>query len=103
MSEDPRKAEENLIRQVGARQARMMRRRTQGASAYWSNFWQAAGMVGSIGWLVALPPLIGIAVGAWVDHRWPSRFSWTLMLLFGGLILGCAEAWNRIDREQRRR
>ncbi len=48
---------------------------------------------GIVGWSVVVPTLIGIALGIWLDSRWPSRFSWTLMLLFGGLILGCLNAW----------
>lgn len=87
---------ENLVRQVGVRQARMIRRQKEGLPG----FWRAVAMVGAIGWSVALPTLIGVAVGTWIDHRWPSRFSWTLMLLFAGLALGCADAWGRINREQ---
>ena len=89
---------ENLMRQVGLRQARMIRRRKEGPPS----FWRSVAMVGAIGWSVALPTLIGIAAGTWIDHRWPSRVSWTLMLLFAGLVVGCADAWNRIDRAQRR-
>jgi len=63
-------------------------------------FWRPMAMIGVIGWTVALPMLIGIAAGTWIDHRWPSRFSWTLMLLFAGLGLGCLLAWTRIKREQ---
>ena len=48
---------------------------------------------GIVGWSVVIPTLVGIALGIWLDGRWPSRFSWTLMLLFGGLILGCLNAW----------
>ena len=48
---------------------------------------------GIVGWSVVIPTLIGIALGIWLDNRWPGRFSWTLMLLFGGLILGCLNAW----------
>ena len=57
-------------------------------------------MVGLIGWTVVVPMLIGIAVGTWIDRTWPSRFSWTLMLLVGGLGLGCVNAWTRIKDEQ---
>jgi ATP synthase protein I len=60
-------------------------------------------MSGSIGWAVALPTLLGVAVGTWIDQRWPSHHSWTLMLLFAGLIVGCVGAWMSIDREQRER
>jgi ATP synthase protein I len=48
---------------------------------------------GIVGWSVVIPTLIGVAMGIWIDGRWPGRFSWTLMLLFGGLILGCLNAW----------
>ena len=48
---------------------------------------------GIVGWSVVIPTLIGVALGIWIDGRWPGRFSWTLMLLFGGLICGCLNAW----------
>lgn len=48
---------------------------------------------GIVGWSVVIPTLAGIAMGIWIDGRWPGRFSWTLMLLFGGLICGCLNAW----------
>lgn len=87
---------EQLARQVGLRETRMVRRKKEGAP----NFWRAVALVGFIGWAVALPMLIGIAAGLWIDHRWPSRFSWTLMLLVAGLAVGCANAWNRIKQEE---
>jgi len=74
----------------------MLRRRKQGPP----NVWRSVGLVGLVGWSVVIPMLIGIAVGLWIDHTWPSRFSWTLMLLVGGLGAGCANAWSRIKREQ---
>jgi len=94
MSEKLSRSVENLMRQVEVRQARMIRHRNEGPPS----FWRSVGMVGAIGWSVALPTLIGVAAGTWIDHRWPSRFSWTLMLLFAGLILGCMDAWGRINR-----
>jgi ATP synthase protein I len=51
------------------------------------------GMFGLVGWAVAIPTLLGIALGVWLDRRWPSHYSWTLMLLFLGLITGCINAW----------
>lgn len=55
--------------------------------------WFGLGMFGVIGWSVAIPTLIGVAIGLWIDQSWPSQFSWTLMLLIGGLMLGCLNAW----------
>jgi ATP synthase protein I len=59
------------------------------------------GMFGLVGWSVAIPTLIGIALGLWIDAKWPGRYSWTLMLLIIGVILGCLNAWYWIKREGR--
>ena len=37
--------------------------------------------------------MLGIALGIWIDAHWPSQYSWTLMLLIAGLLIGCANAW----------
>jgi ATP synthase protein I len=61
------------------------------------SLWFGLSIFGIVGWSVVIPTLIGIALGIWIDARWPSRFSWTLMLLFGGLICGCFNAWYWIS------
>lgn len=62
--------------------------------------WFGLGMFGIIGWSVAIPTLTGIALGVWIDTRFPGRFSWTLMLLFAGIVLGCMNAWYWLSQEQ---
>lgn len=89
-------AAERLIARVASREVRMIRGKKEGTP----NIWRAVSLVGVIGWLVVLPMLAGIAIGSWIDHTWPSRFSWTLMLLVAGLAVGCMNAWNRITRER---
>jgi ATP synthase protein I len=64
--------------------------------------WFGLGMFGLVGWSVAIPTLMGIAVGIWIDSTWPSRYSWTLMCLFIGVIVGCLNAWFWVKRESRR-
>lgn len=54
-----------------------------------------------VGWSIATPTLIGVAAGIWVDNHWPGPFSWTLMLMVGGLLLGCWNAWYWVSVEQR--
>ena len=49
-------------------------------------------MFGLVGWTVAVPALIGVAIGLWIDSTWPSRFSWTLMLLVFGVDYRYVEA-----------
>src|SRR5208283_279724 len=55
--------------------------------------WFGLGMFGIVGWSVAIPTLIGVAIGIWIDRTWPSQFSWTLMLLIAGVMIGCLNAW----------
>lgn len=58
-------------------------------------------MFGLVGWSVAIPTLIGIAVGLWIDKHFPSSYSWTLMLLFLGVIIGSLNAWYWVQQESR--
>ncbi len=61
--------------------------------------WFGLGMFGLVGWSIAIPSLLGIIAGLWIDHTWPSRVSWTITLLFVGIVLGCLQAWYWISRE----
>jgi ATP synthase protein I len=60
------------------------------------------GMFGLVGWSVAIPTLLCLAVGIWVDARYDTRFSWTLMLLVMGIGLGCLNAWYWVRSESQR-
>ena len=63
---------------------------------------QGLGLFGMVGWSVIVPTLLGIALGSWIDRRFPSPYSWTLMFLFIGIVLGCWNAWYWIEKEQKR-
>ena len=82
---------ERMVREVGSKQQRMVRARRDKSSP-----WSAIAILGVVGWSVALPTLAGVALGLWIEHRWPSRFDWSLMLLLTGLVLGCINAWLRV-------
>jgi ATP synthase protein I len=85
---NPETACDRMLREVSAKQDRMLRARSRQ-----DNFWSSLELLGVVGWSVALPTLLGAALGIFVDRRWPTRFSWTVMLLFAGLIFGCTNAW----------
>jgi ATP synthase protein I len=87
--------QQKFRQQVELKEIRKLRSRRRKNRAIWFGL----GMFGIIGWSVAIPTLIGVALGAWIDAKWPSRFSWTLMLLVGGLIVGCLNAWHWVKRE----
>jgi ATP synthase protein I len=64
--------------------------------------WFGLGMFGLVGWSVAIPTLIGVTIGLWMDSRWPGRPSWTLTLLIIGVAVGCLNAWYWIKQESQR-
>lgn len=91
-------ADSEFAKQVGKRETRKIRaRRTRDRRSVWFGL----GMFGIVGWSVAIPTLIGVIVGLWIDTQWPSRFSWTLMLLFIGVVLGCINAWYWVTKERK--
>jgi ATP synthase protein I len=90
-----RNEETSFSRQVGAQAARKLKAQRGAAKGVWFGL----GMSGLIGWSVTVPTLMGAALGLWVDKHYPSKFSWTLMLLFMGLIIGCLNAWHWVASE----
>ena len=87
--------ESELGRRVGIAENRKLRaRRSQ-------TVWSGLGMMGLIGWSVAIPTLLGAALGIWLDERYPGVHSWTLTLLIAGLFMGCLNAWHWVAREDK--
>ncbi|TWU38345.1 AtpZ/AtpI family protein [Novipirellula artificiosorum] len=85
----------DLQREVDTKQTRKMAARSEGERSAWFGL----GMFGLVGWSVTVPTLLGIMLGLWIDKQWPSRFSWTLMLLVMGVAVGCLNAWWWIKQE----
>lgn len=83
---------ERAVARTAARRQRASRREDR-------SLWFSLGFFGLVGWSVAIPTVAGLALGLWIDHRWPGPVSWTLTCLLAGLTLGCANAW-RWMREQ---
>ncbi|MHA1547085.1 MAG: AtpZ/AtpI family protein [Alphaproteobacteria bacterium] len=57
------------------------------------------GTFGMIGWSVVVPTVGGISLGVWLDKVAPQTFSWTITLLFVGVVLGAAIAWRWVVKE----
>ena len=87
-----------LIEKIGDKENRKMKARQEKDRGVWFGL----GMFGLVGWSVAIPTVIGIAVGIWIDAKWPSSYSWTLMFLIIGVVIGCLNAWYWVRRESRR-
>lgn len=65
------------------------------------SIWFGLGMIGLVGWSVAVPTLLGAGLGMWLDRHYPMPHSWTLTLLIGGLVLGCLNAWRWVSKEEK--
>ena len=58
-------------------------------------------MFGIVGWSVAIPTIVAVALGVWLDSKLESGVSWTLMLLAAGIAIGCLNAWYWVKTESR--
>lgn len=83
-------------RQIGKR----ARRKLRGRRRRQDSVWHSLGTFGVVGWSIAIPTLLGVLLGTWLDRVWPVPFSWTLTLLLTGLVLGVMNAWRWIERER---
>src|ERR1022692_2185398 len=83
--------------QVGATASRKLKAQRNAGQGVWFGL----GMMGLIGWSVAVPTLLGAALGLWVDNHHPGEHAWTLALLVAGLAIGCLNAWHWVVKEDR--
>lgn len=82
---------------IGRREARKLaaRERPQTIASWLGTF-------GMVGWSVAIPALMGVALGRVLDTGRAGGPSWTLTLLILGMAVGCANAWHWIHTESRK-
>lgn len=97
MDEEGAQKGRQLGREVGRKEKRKIQARKSPERSIWSGF----GMFGLIGWSVAVPMLLGAALGLWLDRHHPVEHSWTLTMLLAGLVIGCLNAWFWVEKEQK--
>ena len=91
------KDETPFSREIGAKAERKLKARRHSAQGVWFGL----GMMGLIGWSVAVPTLLGAVLGLWLDKHHPGGRSWTLALLVAGLAIGCVNAWHWVAKEEK--
>lgn len=93
-SEPPNDRRRQFGRIVGRKAGRRVEARRRS-----DNVWFWLGMLGLIGWSVAIPAVAGVALGLWLDRVAPANFSWVLTMFVVGLALGLLNAWIWVRRE----
>ena len=92
----PEHARAEALRGIALRKSqRRERARRRGTD----NVWSWMGMFGLVGWTVAVPTLLGLALGVFVDNRVESSVSFTITFLVVGVAIGAATAWYWIRQE----
>jgi ATP synthase protein I len=92
-----RDGDKDLMREIAGKASRKLRSRASGRNPLWLGL----GAFGIVGWSVALPTLIGVAAGIWLDGVLDDRISWTVTGLFAGAAIGCVIAWLWVSRTSR--
>ena len=60
------------------------------------SLWRTVAQVGTLGWLIALPPVLGAFLGHLIDMRLDTGITWAIGLLFLGLAMGGYFFWRTV-------
>lgn len=86
--------EEELLEKIKKDSAKKMKAKEEGSEVMFG-----LGLFGIVGWSIAIPTVLGIALGVFLDNRFTQSFSWTITLLFAGVILGAFNAWHWVKEK----
>lgn len=86
--------EEELLKRVKKDSAKKIKAHDEGSEIMFG-----LNLFGIVGWSISIPTLLGIALGIFLDRRFTHSFSWTLTLLFAGIIIGSFNAWRWIKEK----
>lgn len=96
MKEEKANNNKSFEKVVGEKEERKLQAQRDNKSV-----WSGLGLFGMIGWSIAVPTILGVALGLWLDKEYKQDFSWALSLLVAGLMLGCLIAWNWVQKENK--
>ena len=63
------------------------------------SFWQSLGVLGMVGWPIALGSVGGSLFGRYLDARFGTGIRYTLMLMTVGVLAGCLAAWKTVTHK----
>ena len=88
-------AQEQFLAEVKKRRERRARNEREADRSFWST----VGMMGTVGWSVALPTALGVLFGRWLDGRLDSGHVFVVFFMLAGLGLGCVVAWRQVTEK----
>ena len=89
MKKDSKTPEEKLMDKISSDAEKKIEARKKGKEIMFG-----LGIFGIVGFSIAIPTLMGILLGTYLDKRTDSSISFTITFLFLGLIVGCVNAWR---------
>ena len=92
MNEGPSNHHRNDMRRAVKRDFSRHARREEGHRT----FWQSLGVLGMVGWPIALASVGGALAGRYLDDRFGTGVRFTLMLLTAGAMIGSYTAWQAL-------
>ncbi|WP_424140101.1 AtpZ/AtpI family protein [Roseomonas chloroacetimidivorans] len=95
MTEPVGPGEDPLLRSVRRHAARERRARREGEPTFGGQLAQ----VGTLGWMVVAPALLGLFLGRWIDRGLGTGIFWSAPLMLLGVALGCWSGWRWMHRE----
>jgi ATP synthase protein I len=96
LDKEKHSSEEELLEKIKKDSAKKIKAKKEGNEIMFG-----LGLFGIVGWSIAIPTIMGIALGVFLDNRFTQSFSWTITFLFAGIILGCFNAWRWIKEKTR--
>ncbi len=87
--------ERSFLKHIREKEQRKLRSQRQGPQ----DIWFFLGFFGLVGWSVAMPMVLGIFLGLWLDGLAHTSGLWTLVCLVAGLAAGLVNAWLWIKRQ----
>ena len=100
MTDDPKnKKRDNrqclFLEHIREKEQRKLRSQQNGKQ----DIWFFLGFFGLVGWTVAVPMVLGVFFGLWLDHLAHTSGIWTLAGLLAGLAVGLLNAWLWLKRQ----
>lgn len=95
MNKEKRNQEDELLKEIEKEADKKIRAKKEGKEVMFG-----LGFFGIVGWSIAVPTLLAIALGVYLDKKLDSNFSWTLTLIFVGVIIGSLNTWHWLNENR---